>query len=111
MKCVLYARVSTEEQAKKYSVPAQLDLLRNFARINDYQIFKEYVDEDMSGTTADRPRLQELLSDARKRMIDVVLVYRIDRFFRNTKLLLILFEVLIKIARQFQPKKEKTFVF
>jgi DNA invertase Pin-like site-specific DNA recombinase len=41
MKCAIYARVSTEEQAKNYSIPAQLDLLRGFARTNNY--------EEMSG--------------------------------------------------------------
>ena len=42
MKCAIYARVSTDEQAKKYSIPAQLDLLRSFAQINNHEIFKEY---------------------------------------------------------------------
>jgi len=64
MKCAIYARVSTEEQAKKYSIPAQLESLRNFAQANNYEIFKEYVDEGISGTTSDRPQLGELFNDA-----------------------------------------------
>ena len=41
MKVAVYARVSTDEQAKKYSIPAQLELLRNFAKTNSYEIFKD----------------------------------------------------------------------
>ena len=38
MKVALYARVSTDEQAKKYSIPAQLDLLRSYAKANSYGV-------------------------------------------------------------------------
>jgi len=71
MKCAIYARVSTEEQAKKYSIPAQLESLRNFAQANNYEIFKEYVDEGISGTTSDRPQLGELFNDAEKRLFKI----------------------------------------
>lgn len=53
MKVVLYARVSTDEQAKKYSIPAQLELLRDFANANNYEIFKEYVDKGESVILSD----------------------------------------------------------
>ena len=42
LKAVIYARVSSEEQKKEgFSIPAQLDLLRDFARKNNIQIIKE----------------------------------------------------------------------
>ncbi|TKJ47017.1 hypothetical protein CEE34_06000 [Candidatus Aerophobetes bacterium Ae_b3a] len=106
MKCAIYARVSTEEQAKNYSIPAQLDLLRSFAQANEYEVFKEYIDEGVSGTTADRPQLGELLDDARTGMFNVVLVYRIDRFFRNTRLLLVTVEELKKFSVSFKSLTE-----
>ena len=106
MKCAIYVRVSTEEQAKNYSIPAQLDLLRSFARANNYEIFREYVDEGVSGTTADRPQLQELLNDATRGVFNVVLVYRIDRFFRNTRLLLVAVEELKKFGISFKSLTE-----
>ena len=34
----LYARVSTDERAKKYSITAQLDLLRSYAKANSYGV-------------------------------------------------------------------------
>jgi len=68
MKAATYAWVSTDEQAKKYSIPAQLDLLRNFAQANNYEIFKEYVDKGESGTLSERPELRELLNHATRGM-------------------------------------------
>ena len=68
MKAAIYARVSTDEQAKKYSIPAQLELLRNFAKANNYEIFKEYIDKGESGTLSERPQLQELLHGATRGM-------------------------------------------
>jgi len=101
MKCAIYARVSTDEQAKKYSIPAQLELLRNFAQGNNYEIFKEYVDGGISGTISDRPQLQELFKDAERGYFKIVLVYRIDRFFRNTRKLLNAVDELQKIGVSF----------
>jgi len=106
MRCAIYARVSTEEQAKKYSIPAQLDLLRNFAQANDYEVFKEYIDKGESGTIAERPQLQELLNDARRGMFETVLVYRIDRFFRNTQKLLNTVDELGKLGVSFRSVTE-----
>lgn len=106
MKCAIYARVSTEEQAKNYSIPAQLDLLRNFAQANNYEIFKEYVDEGASGTASDRPQLQKLLGDAKRGYFKIVLVYRIDRFFRNTRKLLNAVDDLKKIEVSFRSVTE-----
>ena len=47
-KAVIYARVSSEEQGDKYSLPAQLDLLRTYAINNSIEVVKEYVDEQIS---------------------------------------------------------------
>lgn len=106
MKCALYVRVSTVEQAKKYSIPAQLELLRNFARMNNHEIFKEYVDDGASGTTSDRPQLQELLNDAERGWFETILVYRIDRFFRNTRELLKTVDELEKMGISFKSVTE-----
>lgn len=43
LKAALYARVSSEEQAKREnSIPAQLRALREYCRKNNIEIFKEY---------------------------------------------------------------------
>ena len=43
IKAVIYARVSSEEQKKEgFSIPAQLDLLHDFAHKNNIEIVKEF---------------------------------------------------------------------
>jgi len=85
MKCAIYARVSTKEQAEKYSISSQLDRLRSFAEKEGYQVYDEYIDEGYSGTSAERPALRRLLVDAGQGYLDMVLVYQIDRFFRDLR--------------------------
>jgi len=77
----LYARVSTTDQ----STDSQLLDLRRYVSERGWNIFKEYVDEGISGTKDSRPALNELMNDAKKRRFDVVLVWRFDRFARSTR--------------------------
>ena len=80
-KSAIYVRVSTSEQD-----PAmQLLDLKRYAQQRSFEIYKEYVDVGISGTKTNRPALDELMSAARKRLFDVVLVWRFDRFARSTK--------------------------
>ena len=80
-KAALYVRVSTNEQD-----PAmQLSDLRRYAQQRGFEIYEEYVDVGVSGTNASRPALDSLMDAARKRLFDVVLVWRFDRFARSTK--------------------------
>ena len=84
----LYARVSTEEQKENFSLAAQIELLKKHASGNSYEIFSEYVDGGYSGTSYERPELQRLLVDAKQNKFNLILVYRVDRFFRSNKDLL-----------------------
>jgi len=85
MHCLLYARVSTDKQAQKdLSIPAQLQLMREYARKQGWSVIGQYVDEGESARTADRPELKRLLQYCQKRKgVDVVLVHKIDRLARN----------------------------
>ena len=83
MRCGLYLRVSTREQAqKKTSVEAQERALREYAEKNDIEVIEVFVDGS-SGTKIDRPEFQRMLSCARSGMFDVILVWKYDRFARN----------------------------
>jgi len=84
----IYARVSTTEQ----STESQLLDLGRYVRERGWDIFREYVDEGISGTKDSRPALNELMNDAKKRRFDVVLVWRFDRFARSTKHLILALE-------------------
>ncbi len=80
-KVAIYVRVSTKDQ----SVDMQLNDLERYSRERGYEIYKIYQDNGVSGTKETRPALNELMNDVRKRKIDVVLVWRFDRFARSTK--------------------------
>ena len=81
MRTAIYARVSTNLQ----STESQLLDLRRYVADRGWKIFREYVDEGISGTKDNRPALNELMNDAKKRRFDVVLVWRFDRFARSTR--------------------------
>ena len=81
MKIAIYTRVSTQDQ----SVDMQTQELKRYCGQRGFGIYKQYSDSGISGTKDRRPGLDELMADARKRMFDVVLVWRFDRFARSTK--------------------------
>ena len=84
--CLVYCRVSTEEQADKgYSLDTQEKLCRDFAERTGYRVAGVYRDEGKSGTTLDRPALQDLLAKCTKgTSINAVVVQETDRLARNT---------------------------
>ena len=84
--CLIYCRVSTEEQAEKgYSLDTQEKLCRDFAGRNGYRVARVYRDEGKSGTTLDRPALQDLLAKCTDgEPIGAVVVQETDRLARNT---------------------------
>jgi len=98
----LYARVSTTEQ----STDSQLLDLRRYVLERGWDIFKEYVDEGISGTKDSRPALNELMNDAKKRRFDVVLVWRFDRFARSTKHLILALEEFKNLGIDFVSYQE-----
>src|SRR3989344_8000964 len=78
----LYGRVSTARQEDEQTIKTQLVAAREFAQNNSYTIVKEYTDEGWSGTILARPGLDQLRSDARKKLWDAVLIYDPDRLAR-----------------------------
>jgi len=77
----LYARVSTTDQ----STDSQLLDLRKYVLDRGWKIYREFVDEGISGTKDSRPALDQLMADAKKRKFDIMLVWRFDRFARSTR--------------------------
>jgi DNA invertase Pin-like site-specific DNA recombinase len=82
MKAAIYARVST---TNGQSPAMQLDELRDYCRRRGWEILEEYVDNGHSGARESRPALDRLMADARKRLVDAVVVYRYDRFARSLR--------------------------
>ena len=84
-RAAIYARVSTEDKGQ---VPEnQVTVLREYCHHRGFKVVDEFVDKS-SGRTDQRPEFQRMLMAARRRHIDVVLVWRYDRFARSTKTLL-----------------------
>ena len=98
----VYARVSTLDQ----STDSQLLDLRRYVSDRGWQIFREYVDEGVSGTKEKRPALNELMDDAKKRRFDGVLVWRFDRFARSTKHLILALEEFRNLGIDFVSYQE-----
>jgi site-specific DNA recombinase len=96
IRCALYARVSTEEQAEKFGLAAQITELREIARRKGYQFRPEceFIDDGYSGGDLDRPALTRLRELARQHLIDVALVYDPDRLARKLSHQIILAEEL-----------------
>lgn len=79
-KVAIYARVSTNDQ----DPDMQLLALREYAEKRKFKVYKEYVDY-ISGKANDRLGLNQLFDDVRKKKLDVVLVWKFDRFARSTR--------------------------
>ena len=84
----LYIRVSHDEQVMHgLSLEAQREALEKHARERGYSIVDIYADEGITARKqlSKRKELQRLLSDVKKDKIDLILVTKLDRWFRNIK--------------------------
>lgn len=93
MKCLIYIRVSTDEQAKHgYSISAQIEKLEAFSLSQGWEIVGEpFIDDGYSAKDLNRPRFTQMMDEIKKGGIDVLLVYRLDRLTRSV---LDLYEIL-----------------
>jgi DNA invertase Pin-like site-specific DNA recombinase len=81
MKAAIYGRVSTTAQ----DTNLQLREVRQFVQRRGWQIAEEYIDKGISGSREKRPALDKLMSEAKRRRFDAVVVYRYDRFARSLR--------------------------
>jgi site-specific DNA recombinase len=95
----LYCRVSTDEQAEKYGLAAQLHELRAHAAKAGYTVADEYLDDGYSGASLDRPALTRLRDAVRAGAVAVVLAHDPDRLSRKLAHQLLLLEELEQRAR------------
>jgi len=84
----LYCRVSSDEQAEHgVSLDDQRERLEAWAKARDYVIARTYIEEGEFGWNDERPQLKNLLLDAKAGRFNLLVVTKIDRFFRNQRLL------------------------
>ncbi|MBY0472626.1 recombinase family protein [bacterium] len=85
----IYARVSTDIQ----NTELQVRELTEFAKSKGWEVYRVY-EEKITGTTANRPQLKQMLVDMQAGRFSLVLVWKLDRFARSLKDLLSLLETL-----------------
>ena len=81
LRAALYARVSTHHGQ---DVGLQLDELRQVAGQRGWLVQAEFVDEGISGSKDSRPELDRMMAAARAGKLDLVAVWKFDRFARST---------------------------
>src|SRR5215813_7712733 len=81
----IYARVSTTDQADKgYSLPTQIEACQAMARQEGYTVHETHIfKDDYTGTSLNRPQLQQLRALIQARLIQAVIVYDVDRLSRK----------------------------
>jgi DNA invertase Pin-like site-specific DNA recombinase len=104
MKIAIYARVSTTDKGQ--DITMQTSQLREYCTSRQWDVFREYIDEGISGSKIDRKALNELLSDARQRKFDIVLVWKLDRFSRSLKDLVCTIQELQELKIDFVSYKD-----
>src|SRR5215208_2759440 len=83
-RAILYARVSTEEQARSgYSLAQQLEALREYAAREGYEILEEVQDPGQSGANLERPGMDRVRDIVAAGGVSVVLAQDRDRFSRE----------------------------
>jgi len=83
-RAALYMRVSSGEQ----NTDAQERALQEYVQRRDWMIHRVYRDQGLSGANSNRPALNEMLKDCRRGSLDVVVVWKFDRFARSLKALI-----------------------
>lgn len=96
MRAAIYARVSALDQEPEN----QLQELRRYVEARGWPA-TEYVDRGVSGAKDRRPALDQLLADAKRRRIDVVVCWRLDRLGRSLKHLITLLDELQSLGVAF----------
>ena len=83
-KAILYARVSTEEQARSgYSLAQQLEALRDYATREGYEVLEPVTDPGQSGASLERPGMDHVRDLVAAGGVSVVLAQDRDRFARE----------------------------
>ena len=85
MKIAAYCRVSTEKEAQIDSLEKQIEFFNEFVKKNNYELYKLYADEGISGKQIKhRKQFQQMMLDAKAKKFDKVVVKDVSRFARNT---------------------------
>lgn len=82
MKAVIYARYSSDNQ-REASIEGQIRECTAFAEKNGITVLRHYIDRAISAKTDNRPEFQNMIKDSNKKLFDMIIVWKLDRFARN----------------------------
>ena len=82
MTAVIYARYSSDNQREE-SIEGQIRECTAYAEKNGITVIKHYIDRALSAKTDNRPQFQQMIKDSSKKLFEIVLVWKFDRFARN----------------------------
>lgn len=83
-RAAVYVRVSSGEQ----NTGAQERALREYVQRRGWKLQRIYRDQGVSGASSNRPALNELMKACQRGSIDVLVVWKFDRFARSLKQLM-----------------------
>lgn len=86
LRVTFYARVSSEKDEQLNSLDNQISYYRDFIKKNaNWEFVDGYIDEGLSGiSTKKRENFNNMISDAKAGLFDLVITKEITRFARNT---------------------------
>jgi site-specific DNA recombinase len=87
---VAYCRVSSAQQEERETIQNQIEYATNYCKLNNIELIHIYKDDGITGTLPlnERPAGQELLRDAKEGKFKLVLVFKLDRLGRATRVIL-----------------------
>jgi DNA invertase Pin-like site-specific DNA recombinase len=83
-RAAIYTRVSTLDQHPEM----QAAELKDYVKRRNWSVSRIYTDKGVSGSKERRPALDALLTDCRRGKVDIVVVWKFDRFARSLRQLL-----------------------
>ena len=85
MNTIIYARVSTDEQAKGFSLDYQIEVMNKFCDMKGFNIIKTFKEDESAKDFGGRPEWTNLRAyiDANRSEVDLVLVQKWDRYSRD----------------------------
>jgi site-specific DNA recombinase len=108
LKAVGYRRVSMREQVDGHSLDAQEKNIRDYAKSQGWQVIEIYTDAGISAKKDSfRPDLARMMQDAEAGKFDVIVVDKIDRFYRHLAGLLTALDHLRNIGISFASVQER----
>ena len=108
LRAVGYRRVSMRDQVDNFSLDAQENSIRQYVEKNGWQLVEMYVDAGISAKKGShRPAFEQLLKDASQDKFDVVVVDKIDRFYRHLNGLLTTLDTLNSYNVSFASVQEQ----